>query len=150
MSLVHVGLNLEHKSGKIRRKGVDFRSLRFPGQGRRRHAEEILQERFYPEIGKSGTEKYRRQFTVTDPLHVEFVPRTVQQLHVVPQDGGVLRAQQSFQAGGVPDIHFGGLHFPLAVSIALESDDLAPGPVIYAFEFFSGTDGPVYRIGLDP
>ena len=88
MGLVHIGLDLEHKGGEVLAEHIHLPLVADTGQGRRGHAEELLQERLHAEGGEGGAEEHRGQGAVPHSLHVK-LPSGPQQLHLLPEGGGV-------------------------------------------------------------
>ena len=61
VGLVHIGLDLEDEGGEVLGEHVHLAGVRHPGQGRRGHAEELLQERLHAEGGEGGAEEHGGQ-----------------------------------------------------------------------------------------
>ena len=144
--LVHVCLNFEDERREIGVERVDLAAVGHTRQGRRRHAEEFLEERLHTEIRQRRAEEHRRQLPMAHLVHVEFASRA-EQLHIVAQlcmpplaedlrdlwivqrDGQLVRAVLAGHTG--------------------KQQQLLPSPVIHALELLAGADGPVAGIGLD-
>ena len=84
VGLVHVRLNFEDERREIWIERVDLAAVGHTRQGRRRHAEEFLEERLHTEIRQRRAEEYRRQLPMAHLVHVEFASRA-EQLHIVAQ-----------------------------------------------------------------
>ena len=150
VGLVHVGLYLKDKGGKIRGEGVDDPLVGPPGQGGGGHLEELLQEGLHPEVGKGRAEEHRGQLAVAHLVQVELVAGPVQQFDVVGQGLVQFLAQHLVQPG-VPQGKLGGLHLLGVAGKAalLKGDDLLLPPVIDPLEGLAAADGPVHRVGAD-
>ena len=77
VGLVHIGLNLEHKGGEIVVRGVHQLLARRAGQGRRGHAQEVLQKGLHAKVRESGAEEHRGELAVAHPVHVKLTGGTV-------------------------------------------------------------------------
>ena len=146
MGLVHVGLDLEHEGGKILAEHVDLPLVADPGQGRRGHAEKLLQKRLHTEGGEGGAEEHRGQGAVPHGLQVK-LPAGPQQLHFLPQGGGLCLADHVLQ-GGIVQSHLSGADL-LAPLLCLEEQDPLLLPVVDALELLAAADGPVDGVGVD-
>ena len=71
VGLVHIGLDLEDKSGKLVFYGIDRSLVRHAGRRRGRHLQEMLKEDLNAEVVESGAEKYRRQLSCPDRFDIE-------------------------------------------------------------------------------
>ena len=147
MGLVHVGLNFEHKSGKIRVKGVDDATVSRPGQGRGRQLQEGFQKRLNAEVCQCGAEEHRGQLALADGFHVQFPPGG-EQLHVVDELLALGFAAQQVGNLRVIQIHFQLVRPGLAVH-AGEEQQLRLLPVVDALKILAAADGPVHGVGLD-
>ena len=150
VGLVHIGLDLEDKSGEIRFfHRIDKSLVRHPGKGGCGHLKEMLQEGLHAEIGKRRPEEDRGQLSLTYQFLVKGCPCPILQFDLLLQldplgvgdEPGDLR---------IIDVHF--LHFSLGGSLVGIGEDLhLPGlPVVHAPELFARADGPVDGAGSDP
>ena len=146
VGLVHIGLDLEHKGGEVLAEHIHLPLVADTGQGRRGHAEELLQERLHAEGGEGGAEEHGGQGAVPHSLHVK-LPSGPQQLHLLPEGGGLLCADHVLQRRVVQG-HLGGADL-LAPLLRLEEQDALLLPVVDALELLAGADGPVDGIGVD-
>ena len=146
MGLVHVGLDLKDKGGKVFVKGIDHIIPGFPGQGSGRHAEKLLQEGLHTEVGRGGAEKHRRQLAVAHPVQVEVTGGPVQQFDLIHQLVPLGLPDQVGQ-GGVVGLDLGGGGC-LGVGVGGEMDHLPILPVVDALELLATADGPVHGVGV--
>ena len=146
VGLIHVGLNLKHKGGEIRGKHIHLALIADAGQRCGGHPQEFLQKRLHAEGGQGGAEEHRGQRSVPHSLHVK-VPAGTQQFHLVPQLGGLFRAQHLVQCG-VLQGYLHGVDL-LAPGLAGEEQDTLLFPVIDALKLLAAADGPVHSIGVD-
>ena len=147
MGLVHVGLNLKHKGGETRVKGVHHAVLGLPGQGGAGQLQKALQEGLHAKVGQSGTEKHRGELALLHLLQIKLGACAIQELHIVPQ-GLIEFLAQTLLHGGIVQGGLGGLHFPLA-AVQGKGQSLLLFPVIDSLEIPTAADGPVHRIGLN-
>ena len=75
VGLVHVGLDLKDKGGKIVAEGVDDLVSGSAGQGSGGHTQEVFQEGLHAEVGEGGAEEHRGELAVADGVHVELRSR---------------------------------------------------------------------------
>ena len=73
MGLVHIGLNLKYKGGKILFKRINLPGQSSSRQGGRGHLQEMLQEGFHTKVSQGRTKKYRRQVSSAYPLHIKLI-----------------------------------------------------------------------------
>ena len=146
VGLIHVGLNLKHKGGEIRGKHIHLALIADAGQRCGGHPQEFLQKRLHAEGGQSRTEEHRGQRSVLHSLHVK-VPAGSQQLHLVPQLGGLFRAQHLVQRrilqGNLHGVHL------LAPGFAREEENPLLFPVVDTGKLLAAADGPVDGVGVD-
>ena len=146
VGLVHIGLNLEDKSGEIGGEGVDFAAVGHTGQGRRRHLQEVFQERLHAEVGQGGAEEHGAQGAVSDGVHVKF-PTGGQQLHVIDE---LLMAFRADVVGHCRVIEVNlQLFGPVLAGYAGEKGNVPLVAVVDALELLAGADGPVDGIRLN-
>ena len=146
VGLVHVRLNFEDERREIWIKRVDLTAVGHTRQGRRRHAEELLEERLHAEVRQRRAEEYRRQLSVAHLVHVKFAPRA-EQLHIVAQ----LRMPPL--AEDLRDLWIVQRDSQLVRAVLAghtgKQQQLLSSPVIHALKLLAGADGPVAGIGLD-
>ena len=83
--LVHIRLNLEHKRRKMRVERGDNADVGGACGRRRRHLQELFQERLNAEVSQRGTEEHRRQLALVHSLEIKLIACTGEQLHIVDQ-----------------------------------------------------------------
>src|SRR4029078_6811858 len=80
---IHVRLDLEKESGKIRICRLDHAERRVTRKRRRRELEEFLEKRLETEVGQRASEEYRRQVSGKQLVMIEWMPCFFQQRDVV-------------------------------------------------------------------
>ena len=147
MRLVHVGLDLEDKGGKLRREHVYLPAVRHARQRRRGHLQEMLQEGLHAEVGQRRAEKHRRERAVLHGGEVKLPPRA-EQLNLVCKRVALLLPQQIDQCGVVQvDLGDCGLFGVAGVG---KVQNAALFAIVHAAELLPAADGPVDGIGVDP
>ena len=149
MRLIHIGLDLKYKGGKILSKGIDRSMVRISCGRRVGHLQEMGKERLHAKIGKGGTEKHRRKLSGRHLFHGKLGAGAVQKLHLLkklvigflPDHGSGLRIID----GNLPH-----LALPGTLVGIRKKQDPAGVAVVYALKVFAGTDRPVDGTGLDP
>ena len=149
VGLVHVGLDLEDKSGKRSFDGIDLPLIRLPGGRGQGHLQEMPQEGLHAEIGQGRSEEDGGQHAGPYPVQVEFGTGAVQQLDLLPQLG--IRIFAQFPQGGFLVLKRNELFLAFFGTLfgTGEEHDLALFPVINALEALAGSDGPVDGAGLN-
>ena len=145
--LVHVRLNLEHKRGEMRVERVDHTDVSGTRGRRRRHLQELFQERLNAEVSQRGTEEHRRQLALVHSLEIKLVACTGEQLHIVDQRLVLILGQQSLE-DRIVDRQAPRLDLVAEIR-ALKRDNLIVHAVVHALEALARADRPVYRIGAD-
>ena len=152
MVAVHVRLDLEHKAAELGPGGLDLlagKDVRI-GQGLRRKAQEVLQERLHAKVRECRPKEHGRQAAGADRLEVELVVGAVQKLDVVHQGAVVFLADELVQ-GGVAQLGLDLAHLlrGVGVAVALERDHVAGVAVEHAAEVAAAADGPVHGVRAD-
>ena len=143
---IHVGLNLENKSGEVRFFRRYHALVAFPGQGRRRKAEEPVQEGFNTEVGHRRSEEHGGQLAAADLFQVKGVSCFVQQLDFLAETVAIMLFQGFFQCGIINGNIRLFNHLLAVIPAGVQFH--RPGiPVINALEVAVNTDRPVDRAG---
>ena len=146
VGLVHVGLDLEDKGGKVRGEGVDDLVAGGPGQGRGGHVQKFVQERLHAEGGQSRAEEHGALLSRPDLLQVELRP-CAQQLHFLLELLPLFLADELAHMG-ILQIHLLRAASGFEGGVG-EEQNLAAGPVVDPLKLLAGADGPVDGAGLD-
>ena len=148
VSRVHVRLDLEDETGKIRFFRPDDSGVAFPGQRRGREGQEPVQERLHTEVGNSGTKEHGRQFARPHLFQVKGVSCFIQQFHFLRQPVAVMLLQHLFQFRIInADVRlFNHLFTVITAGVQFHHPGI---PVIYALEVSIYADGPVDGAGTD-
>ena len=152
MVLVHVGLDLEHKTAEVVARGLHRLAAERVGIGarRRREAQELLEEGFHAEVGERRAEEGRAELSGGHGVEIELVARAVEQLDVVHQVLVVLLADESLELGTAElGLDLGDLFGGVGMAVALEGDDAAALAIEHAAEVAARTDRPVHGIRVD-
>ena len=124
-------------------------AVRFSGEGRGGHVQEMLQKDLHAEVGEGGAEKYGRQVAASDQIQVELGAGPVQKLHLLQKlFHGLFSNEfpQRIRIGKRNLLCLALLRSLFRIGIG---DDAAFVPVVNAPERFSGANGPVFRAGSD-
>ena len=143
---VHVGLNFEHKGGKIRIRRVDQSAVRHPGKGRTGHFQEVLQEGFYAEIGQCRPEENRREFALVYFRLIEFHRCPVQEFNLFLQLGFLI-FRDDIQQMRIIEVNLLLNSFPGSLQRVSEGENPPGIAVINPTEILAGSDRPVDRAG---
>ena len=145
---IHVGLNLENKSGEVRLFRRYHALVAFPGQGRRRKAEEPVQEGFNTEVGHRRSKEHGGQLAAADLFQVKGVSCFVQQLDFLAETVAVMLFQGFFQCGIINGNIRLFNHLLAVVPAGIEFHHFRV-PVVHALKIPVHADGPVDGTGTD-
>ena len=142
VGLVHVGLDLEHKGGEVLAEDIHLPLVADAGQGRRGHAEELLQEGLHAEVGEGGAEEHRGERAVAHGLQVK-LPAGAQQLHLLPEGWRAFAAPIMSVQRRVVQVHLRRRRPSCPGPPPEKNRMLLLFPVIDALELLAAADGPV-------
>ena len=145
---VHVRLDLENKSGKFFRRRIDREPVALTGQRRRREFKETIEQHLHTKVVGGAAEKYRRQFTGENLLHIEVRARAFQQFKLVAH----LLISRLFHRGLDAFILDTGHRHRRAIGTmhcAFEEMHLLVLAIIYTLEARPVTERPIQRISMN-
>ena len=150
--LVHVCLDLKHKTAKVIAAGIDRLAGERIGIGARRRsqAQELLQEGLNAKVGKCRAKERRAQLAAGHGIQIELVAGAIEQLDVVHQVLMVLLADELIH-GRIAQLglDLGDLLGGVGVAVALKGDNATGLTIEHAAEIAAAADRPVHGIRID-
>ena len=150
MRLIHIRLDLKHKSGKVFfRHRIDLTVIGHTRERRCSHFQEMLQESLHSEVRQCRTEKHRGKLSLINERLIELCRCAVQKFYLFFQERFCLRPDQPVRLRTV-DRHF--LYFSCRCTFSRirKEIDFTFTPAVHTLKCFSRTDRPVDRAGWDP
>jgi hypothetical protein len=148
MQRIHIRLNLEHKSGEAFAGGIDQPAVAGARAGRRRQAQQRIQERLDTEVVERAAEEHRCQVAVTEAGVIEQRASALQQIDLVVQPA-VRRCAQQLTQRQIIDCGDMDRRAMLAMAGTLEQQHALADQIVYTLKRRPAADRPVHRRGAD-
>ena len=149
MRLVHVCLYLEHKSGELFVKRVNYLVTGNSRQRRHGHFKEAFQKRLNAEVIKSRAEEHGAELATAHLLDIKLIACAVKKLNIVRERLTKSGAYELIELFGLIERTLYRLYLVLTTVKLVECEYLTLFTVVNALEVDAAADRPVHWIGAD-